>query len=221
MAVDGISTYWLPQFLAPFLRRHPMVDIALFTSQDRYAQKKPIYDLSLQYMETTSQHMVSIRLAKIHFMLFAMRDYIQERGMPADIADLAHHRIVDLSLDMGERGMLTSLTRFGGRTALLTNSVGAMCETIRYGGGIGLLPTYAALLEPDVVPVLADLNHEAQLFLSFERESGQHPAVRTTIDFLKTLVFDQKAMPWFSGDHERPAASWNRIYRKTLLAAHT
>jgi molybdate transport repressor ModE-like protein len=218
-AVDGISAYWLPQFIAAFLKRYPNFDIALIATQDRYSQKKSICDLSLQYSQPASEHLVCHRLASVHFTPFATRGYVQTHGMPKDVTELTHHRIVDLTLDMDARGMLATVARHYGRTAMFTNSIATMGETIRYGGGIGLLPTYAILLEREVVPILLEINLEVPLFLSFERGSAQHPAVRAMIDFLKTHVFNPKSMPWFASSFEQPNQRWRHIYATALAAA--
>jgi DNA-binding transcriptional LysR family regulator len=216
VASDGVSTYWLPQFLPSFLERHPQIDVALFTTPDRYGPKPPLFDLRLQYTEAVSEDLVCIRLGTMHFTLFAAQSYVRAHGRPAQISELTRHRVLDLALDMSERGMLAAWARHMGRTALLTNMNGALCETVRYGGGIALLPTFAGLLDPHTVAVLPTFSLPVPLFLSFEREVGKRPAVRTTIDYLRDAVFDRRSMPWFADEYQPPAKAWGKIYQAAL-----
>ncbi len=131
MASDGISTYWLPQFLPSFLEQHPQIDIALMAAADRYGPKPPLFDLRLQYTEAASEDLVCVRLGTMHFTLFAAQKYVRAHGQLTQLSDLAQHRVLDLALDMSERGMLVTWARHLGRTALLTNMNGALCETVR------------------------------------------------------------------------------------------
>ncbi len=215
MAGDGVNTYWLPQFFSRLVERHPGLDIALVTTQERFEQKRPPYDLRLQYMEGPEDH-VCVRLGSVHFTLFASQEYLKERGMPAFLSDLVNHRLIDLTLDITEQGVLSSWTGIGHRVSLLTNSNGALSECVRYGAGIALLPTYAALLEPEAVAVLPEYSRQMPLFASFEREAGQRMAVRTVIDFLRNEIFNPKSMPWFTEDYQRPTEQWHFVYRDVL-----
>jgi molybdate transport repressor ModE-like protein len=215
---DGLSAYWLPQFLPPFMERHPHIDLALFTTADRYGPKPPLFDLRIQYTEAASVDLVCVRLGTMHFTLFASPRYIRAHGKPTQLSELAHHRVLDLALDMSEKGNLATWAKLAGRNALLTNLNGALGETVRHGGGIALLPTFAALFDSAFVPVLPAFSLPISLFLCFEREDGKRPAVRTTIDYLKDVVFDRKSMPWFAESYERPEPSWARIYKSALSA---
>jgi DNA-binding transcriptional LysR family regulator len=152
----------------------------------------------------------------MHFTLFAAQSYVRARGQPAELSELAQHRVIDLALDMSERGMLATWARHMGRTALLTSMNGALCETVRYGGGIALLPTFAGLLDEQTIAVLPTFSLPVPLFLSFEREVGKRPAVRAAIDYLRDVVFDRRTMPWFSDTYEPPAKSWPKIYQTSL-----
>jgi len=50
-----------------------------------------------------------------------------------------------------QRRDLTTWAPPSGRNALFANLNGTQCETVRHGGGIGLLPSFAILLVPHTV----------------------------------------------------------------------
>lgn len=219
MAGDGISSYWLPQFLPAFMERHPNIEIALFAVPDRLAPKPPLFDLRIQYMESPSDDLVSIRLGTVHFTLFATRSYIRAHGKPEQFSDLRRHRILDLAFDVSDKGVLAAWAGYFGPKALFTNINGALCETIRYGGGIGLLPSFANLMEGRAVAVLPAFNLQSPLYLCFDREIGKRPAVRTMIEYLRDVVFDWRTMPWFAEAYQQPDVAWTGNYKTALAAA--
>ena len=216
---DGIGTYWLPQFLPSFMDEHPNIDLVLFASSDRSGPKPPLFDLRLQYAEASSDDLICVRLATVHFTLFAAERYVQMHGKLTELSDLAQHRVLDLALDVSEKGNLATWAKLSSRTALLANFNGALSETVRCGGGIALLPSYAPLVYPNLVPVLPHFSLPVQLFLCFEREDGQRPAVRSLIDYLRDIVFDRKNMPWFSEVYLQPEHGWAVAHQKALKRA--
>lgn len=216
---DGVGSYWMPQFLAPFLIGNPDVELVLFTTQDRTVIKRPLFDLQIQYMEPLAEDAVPVRLGTLHFMLFATRDYLAAYGHPTRTEDLARHRIVDLALDLTEKGMMTSWAGMSGRQALLTNSYTVLGETVRQGGGIALLPTYAQVVYPHLVPVLPSLNLHGPLYVCFERETGKKKPVRATIDYLKDFVFDRQRMPWFFDHFVMPNKDWKKVFDGCIARA--
>ncbi len=148
MASDGISTYWLPQFLPSFLEQHPQIDIALMAAADRYGPQAS----AIRFAPTV--YGSSVRGSRVraawHHAFYAFRcTEVRPRARPAHAAlrprsasrarfGARHERARD-ARDVGQAL---------GRTALLTNMNGALCETVRHGGGIALLPTFAGLLDP-------------------------------------------------------------------------
>src|ERR1700679_402360 len=152
----------------------------------------------------------------MHFMLFAAQRYIEARGTISQLSDLADHRLLDLALDIAGQGNLAAWTKLSFHNALLTNVNGALCETVRHGGGIGLLPTFAKLFEPSLVPVQPNFRLPAPLYVCYDRENAKRPAVRSVLDYLRNMVFNQQEMPWLRDPCEAPDESWPGIYAKAL-----
>lgn len=216
MCSDGLSSYWFPHFLPAFIARHPSIDLALFSTPDRYSARPPLFDLKIQYTESGSEDLVCLRLGTMYFGLFAAERYMRAHDPVSDLGDLARHRLIELALDISGQGNLTAWTKLPFRNALLTNMNGALCETIRHGGGIGLLPSFAGLMEPSLVPVLPDFHLPTPVFVCYDRENAKRPAVRAVLDYLRSTVFDQAAMPWFRDAYEAPHAGWTQLFGRKL-----
>ncbi len=92
-----------------------------------------------------------------------------------------------------------------------SNSSAFLFEMVKAGAGISMLPTYIAPANPRLVPLLPDYHLKMGIFLNFHREAAKKAAVRITIDFLKDVVFDRRAMPWFRDAFEAPGADWRAL----------
>lgn len=216
---DGLGSYWLPAFVPFFADRNASINFALFTSQDLGANQTPPFDLQIHYTHPLSETRVALPLATLHFVMFASPQYLHQFGFPKSTHDLRNHRIVDSTFRLGEKGSLANWAGLDEDTAITTNSSVILFEMIRKGSALGLMPTYTALVDPRLVPVLPELHFHAPLFLCFESESRNKPAVRASIDYLRDYVFDRQRMPWFFNHFVQPQKEWKRIYESALARA--
>ncbi|HEY2071135.1 MAG TPA: LysR family transcriptional regulator [Rhizomicrobium sp.] len=216
---DGLGSYWMPPYLAPLLERNPAITLRLFTGQDLGNNQTPPFDVQIHYTHPMADSRVAVRVATLHFMLFASSEYVLNFGMPKSLQDLRHHRVADSTFRLTEKGSLANWAGLDQDAVVATNSSVVLCEAIKRGTVVGLLPTYLPVVEPRLIPVLPDMHFHAPVFLCFERETGTKPAVRATIDFLKEYAFDRQRMPWFFDHFVAPQKEWKRIYDASLLRA--
>lgn len=216
---DGLGAYWLPRFLGPFFGANPNIELTLFSNQDRGISKKAMFDLQIQYIEPLEPNYVALRLATLHFILFASKDYIAKHGEPKSVEDFGHHHILDLTLALTDKGTLASWAGLANAASLFTNSSVALGESVRWSGGIGLLPTYAKLVDENLVPVMPSLQFQAPVFVCFERDASAKRPVRRTIDYLKNIVFNRRRMPWFFDEFVAPDESWTTVFNECLEQA--
>jgi DNA-binding transcriptional LysR family regulator len=216
---DGLGSYWMPPFLAPLLERNPAIGLRLFTGQDLGNNQTPPFDIQIHYTHPMADSRVAVRVATLHFMLFAASEYVLHFGIPKSLQELRHHRIADSTFRLTEKGSLASWAGLDQDAVVSTNSSVVLCEAIQRGTVIGLLPTYLPVVEPRLIPILPEMHFHAPVFLCFERETGTKPAVRATIDYLKEFVFDRQRMPWFFDHFVAPNKEWKRIYDSCLERA--
>ncbi|HEY1633054.1 MAG TPA: LysR family transcriptional regulator [Rhizomicrobium sp.] len=218
---DGIASYWMTRFLAPFFTRYPNIELKLFGAYDTAADKREIFDLHVHYYEPAESDPVAIRLGTMHFIPFASRDYIRANGAPRNTDDLGRHRLLDLAVYLADMGSWASWSREDSdkHTVLFTNLSACLGEAVRYGAGIALLPTYAPLVDDNFVPLEIGVRFQAPIFVSYQREAAKKWPVRATIDFLRTNVFDKKNMPWFRDAYVSPSEDWPKKLTTLLKQA--
>jgi DNA-binding transcriptional LysR family regulator len=216
---DGLASYWMPPLLSAFFERNPAIDLKLFTTSELGINQTPPFDIQIDYTHPAEDQRVALRIGTAHFMLFAAPEYILRFGLPRDLQDLHHHRVADAANRLTERGLLASWASLNQETVMKTNSSVVLCEAVRRGSVIGLLPTYLAVLDPRLVPILPDVHFPCPVFLCFERGVRSKAAVDATIDYLRDFAFDPRHMPWFLDNFVPPQKDWKRIFDSCLERA--
>lgn len=207
---DGIASYWMSRFLAPFFNRYPNIELKLFGAHEPSADKREIFDLHVHYYEPAESDPVAIRVATMHFVPFGSREYLRQHGMPRAVEDLSRHRLLDLAVYLADMGSWASWSReeAATHTVLFTNLSACLAEAVRHGAGIALLPTYATLVDDAFVPLDIGVRFQAPIYVSYQRDATKKWPVRATLDYLRTNVFDRKTMPWFRDSFVAPAPDW-------------
>jgi DNA-binding transcriptional LysR family regulator len=204
---EGLAAYWLPRFLPQFHADRPEIALKLFATNEVADYSRLFFDVQIHFVPVQDPDTQVLCLGKLHFIPVASREYLAHYGMPQDREDLAFHRLLDFTQYFVDRTQWTSwladadLTQ---RVRVLTNAASVLGECVRQGSGIALVPTYATLIDSDLIPIeIEGLKYESQFWLSYRRASGRIPAVRAVINFLKA-VFDRRRMPWFADDYVSP-----------------
>lgn len=208
---DGLAAYWMPRFLGRFYEQHSNIEFRLFVAQDSTAGKNESFDIQFHYYEPVEVDPVSIRVATLHFVPFASRDYLERHPAPRNISDLADHRMLEMAAYRIDKGPWSHwLNGAPTLTApLLTNQSAPLAEAVRQGVGIALLPTYIVVTDERFVPLDIGLHLPAPVYMSFQREVTRKWPVRAAIDFFREVVFQRKAMPWFAEEFHFPSSSWS------------
>jgi DNA-binding transcriptional LysR family regulator len=207
---DGLATYWMPRFLNQFYELHPNIELKMFVAQDSTAGKNEAFDIQLHYYEPVEVDPVTMRVATLHFVPFASRAYLSTHRAPRTIADLADHRMLEMSAYRVDKGPWSDLMKGAEMQTppLLTNQSAPLAEAVRQGVGIALLPTYIVATDDRLVPLDIGLHLPAPVYMSFQREVAKKWSVRAVIDFLRDSVFQRKTMPWFGEEYVFPDDSW-------------
>ena len=207
LMTDGLATYWLPRFVPGLFDRHADLEFRLYTTSDTRADQRGHFDLSIHHIQPTEPNLVAVRLGSLHFVPYASPEYLARHGEPTSLAQLCRHRLLDHILYLIDKGtwMMRLPAALGeGRAQLFTNSSAALCENVRHGAGIALLPTYISVFERGLVPLKVDIHFETPFWLCYSQEAIEKRGVRLAVDFLKH-IFNWRAMPWFGAAYVRPA----------------
>jgi len=139
-AHDGISAFVLTQHLPKFQMANPNVqlyiDCGLWTGP--LMEDEP--DLFLEMADAASTDLASTPVARLHYALFASRQYLDLYGAPRKLNELASHRTVRHTSHSVQRDTWhpkAAAISMLAETHFVSNSSAATFQAIRAGAGIG------------------------------------------------------------------------------------
>jgi DNA-binding transcriptional LysR family regulator len=213
---DGLANAWfVPNFLGPFIDRHPQVTLRLTATADSDKIAIPPLDIQVRYAPTHANDLNVVRVGTFHFSFFASRGYVERFGLPRSPEDLNNHRLAEVTLSSaGDAGVMSQYSKASpmGRQNFFTNSGHIVGKAVAADAVIGMLPTYSYLAESNFIPILPSFHYETGIFLYFSESASNKIATRAMIDFLRDVVFNKKDMPWFGDAYEPPEESWRNIF---------
>jgi DNA-binding transcriptional LysR family regulator len=177
-------------------------------------------DVSVQVTRPTSPDLKTMKIGRLHVMPFAAKAYLDLYGTPKNIPDLLRHRIVlqiaDQLTSQAEYDALFPGVPQPGFVAIRTNAGSAHYWSIAKGAGIGMLPTYAAAIGAQVVPLDIGLYRPVDIWLAYHPDAGRIPRVRRMLDWIIDS-FDPKKFPWFRDEFIHPRDLPDRLEGEAVV----
>jgi len=204
---EGLGTFWLVPRLVEFQRAYPRLLIDLKCAMKSADVLRLEADVAIQITKPVSPDLKVVRLGRQYIAPFASQSYINTYGCPTTKDELMKHRVVFLMAEQG-RGQEYYDELFPGKpqpgfVAMRTNVSSAHYWAIAKGVGIGWLPTYAAALGGQIVPIDIDLHFPFDIWLTYHPDVSRIPRVRKMIDWL-IEAFDARKFPWFRDEFIHP-----------------
>ena len=150
--------------------------------------------------------MISTRLATLHYGVFAAPSYLDLYGTPHSLAEVAGHRWVLHSAYGREKeswGQKTGALRDLLVINIETNSSSALLNAVKAGAGVTAMPTYVAVLEPELVMLDFPPLAKPTLWMCHHRDIARAARIQRVTDWLLGL-FDQREQPWFRAEFIHP-----------------
>jgi len=175
-----------PSLLAEYARRYPRVLVDL-SFEDRFVDLvEEGYDIALRIVsdaQSLPQGIIARPVRRATFYLAASREYIERRGVPGSLADLAGHDFVAVAnLDVMPQ------TPTPPRIALRYRSTAGVANAIAAGIGIGPVPGIIfedPLFKDVLVPILAECPlQQATLYIAYLTRKFVPLKIRTFVDFI-------------------------------------
>lgn len=205
-APDGLASFILMPKMAAFQRSHPEIQLAVDCGLWADSPIGGSPDLSLEFSAGSPQGVVSTPLATLHYAYFASRAYLQLYGAPTSPAEITQHRMVRHTSHREQthtwNPKLAAVNALAG-THLISNSSAATLMAIKADVGLGILPTYVANFEPELVMLDLEPMAHPVLFLRHEPVAVRQSRVARVKDWLQQ-VFDPTNQPWYREEFIHP-----------------
>jgi DNA-binding transcriptional LysR family regulator len=171
--------------LRAFHERYPAIDLEVIGAARVVSLARRDADIALRYGSLKDSELVTRKVAKIAFGLYASPAYRAKTGAGKKLAFIGYD---DESDFIAEAGWL--VRRFGDkRFSFRTNSQSAQAAAARAGFGVALLPRYVGGGDPGLVEVpLGERLPERDLWLLTRRDLRRVPRVKAVADYLVELL---------------------------------
>lgn len=156
-APDGFGVAFLAPRLGELTERHPGLRIELVPVPRAFSLSRREADIAVTLERPREGRLVARKLTDYRLGLFAARAYLEAHGTPETLEALGRHRLVGYVEDLLYAPALDYTGEFlkGWRSTLAVSSAMGQTEAVRAGAGIGILHTFMANRDTNLVPVLA------------------------------------------------------------------
>jgi DNA-binding transcriptional LysR family regulator len=186
-ASEVVGAEHLPPILARLRQRHPQLVVELVLSNEVSDLLRRDADIAVRMVEPAQDALSAKRLSGIGLGLFAHRAYLDRRGVPASMADLAGHDLIGFDRETPAlRGILRQFPALNRAAfALRADSDLAQLAAIRCGFGIGGCQIPLGARDPNLVRVLAsDFELELGMWIVMHEDLKTSPRCRAVFDAL-------------------------------------
>ncbi|QUD86700.1 LysR family transcriptional regulator [Phenylobacterium montanum] len=157
-ASEIIGAEVLPPILAEFNDLYPKVVVELVLSNRAEDLLRRAADIAVRMVRPTQGALLAKRIGSLEIGLYAHRRYLQRRGTPAIMADVADHAVIGYDQESSLGDSVDDLTGPVSRETFTfrADSDLAQLAALRAGFGIGGCQVGIARRDPNLVRVLPD-----------------------------------------------------------------
>ena len=157
-APDGFSTYFLVGALREFSEKYPGVRLQLAPLPELTPLARRELDIVIGIDKPETGRFVARRLTDYSLGIYASAEYLEQRGAPTDVDDLAKHRLIGYVEEYAFSTALDYVRElYGGQpTQFECASAVTQLEALRAGVGLGVAHDYIARRFSDLRRVLPE-----------------------------------------------------------------
>ncbi len=193
----GFGTLWLAPRLPHLYEKYPDLKIDLMLEERVLDLPMREADVAIRMKEPSQADLIRKKLMTVQMQLFASQDYLDRRGVPTQLEDLADHRLICQNPTSAQVGAGASMVQM-----LMTHDVKSMLTVNNYFGvlqgainglGIGVLPDYVTQDVDGLVRVMPDVSSaEVPVFLAYPEELRQSKRISAFRDFVQDEIISYR-----------------------------
>lgn len=198
-ASRGVSGFLLPAVLERLASEEPDIEFELVPSDSEANLLLREAGIAIRMFRPRQSSLIARKLGDLGFALFATQNYLDRRGTPRSVADLAQHDLIGGDADgqvlEGLRSLGVDIDREGFRYRCDDRFVA--WQLLVAGCGVGAAHLAQGKSMPDLVRVLPDVaTMKLPVWLASHSELKTNARVRRTYDFIAAnLSAKLKAQP--------------------------
>jgi DNA-binding transcriptional LysR family regulator len=205
-ATEGLGVLWLMPRLEAVVDGLGGAALHILFTYDFRGLPVDGIDVAIAFQPPDEAEYEALRVATLHYMMFAAPSYVARHGRPEGLHEVARHRRVDQSAPGLNTHILEYILgpeRADAPPPVRTNSSAAQLAAVQAGAGIAAMPTYVAALAPDLIALEPPLNLRFDVYATFRPGGVEREGVRALLAWLQECLHPD-ANPWFRHEFVHP-----------------
>lgn len=189
-APDGFGVAYLAPRLGELCMRHPDLTLQLVPVPRAVSLSRREADMAITVDRPEHGRLAARKLVDYELALFASRAYVEAAGTPRTSSELKDHALVGYVEDLVYSATLAyadEIDRAFRPRFEIASSLG-QTEAVRAGAGIGILHSFIAHSDPNLIQVLPELTIRRTYWLVIHESVRELRRVRTVADFIVESV---------------------------------
>ena len=185
----GFGTLWLAPRLGRLYEKFPELKIDLMLEERIVDLPMREADVAIRMKEPSQADLIRRRLMDVTMRFYASNEYLKKNGTPQSAEDLNQHRIIaqrsnSTQVSAGMQWARPYLLN-NEKSVLTVNNYFGILQAVEHGLGIGALPHYITVDNPDLVNVLPDEHsNPIPVYLAYPEELRHSQRVAAFRDFV-------------------------------------
>ena len=193
----GFGSLWLAPRLSTLFSEYPELNIDLMLVERVLDLPMREADVAIRMKEPSQADLVRKRLMSVQMCLYASKSYMKNINPPKSLQELRNHRIVFQSISSEQvaagETLVRELLSYDLKKILTVNNYFGVLQAVRFGLGIGILPDYVAIDNPELVRILPGVSsNEVPVFLAYPEELRQSKRIAAFRDFVVKEITIQR-----------------------------
>lgn len=189
-APDGFGVSFLAPRLGMLLDRYPDLRVQLVPVPRVFSLSQREADLAITIGRPEKGRLLAKKLVDYSLGMYATKGYLEQCGAPHRVEDLKEHRLIGYVEDLIFTPQLDFNAQIAGdwRSSIEISSALGQLEAVRAGAGIGVLHRFMTVGDPDLVPVLPEIQLSREYWTVWHESLRNSRRVRAVVDFLDDIV---------------------------------
>ncbi len=195
-APDGFGVAFLAPRLGQLKARYPGLMIQLVPVPRTFSLSRREADIAIALAHPEEGRLIARKLTDYTLGLYAARSYLERAGTPASLDDLKGHvRVgyVDDLLFSSSLNFARELVKDWRADIEISSAIG-QTEAVRAGAGIGILHTFIARRDENLVPLLPDYSITRSYWTVVHEDLSAIRRVSVVADFIAAEVARERSI---------------------------
>ncbi|MDA1238945.1 MAG: LysR family transcriptional regulator [Proteobacteria bacterium] len=193
----GFGSLWLAPRLSSLFDDYPDLNIDLILGERVLDLPMREADVAIRMKEPSQADLIRKRLMTIKMCLFVNRNYKNSKNLPKNLSELTEHRLIFQNLQTEQVAASETLIReilsYKPKKILTVNNYFGVLQAVKFGLGVGVLPDYVAIDNPDLIRVLPYYSsNDVPVYLAYPGELRQSKRIAAFRDFVTNQINEQR-----------------------------